>query len=130
MRVLIAVLTLAAMVAPELVSAQASRVYTPPQVSPCKTVQANRENAGVDYTVDALTVMVLRADTTRCGAIIANVQTAGMRCHPLGKPLSQTEGVLIQAGAALVLGLEGQEQWNCTRATGVSTGASVSEARP
>lgn len=111
--------------------AQVSRVYTPPNVSPCKTVTTNAQGAaGADITVDSTAggVSVMAASTTRCGALIKNAGTAAMRCAATTLTVSSTVGELIDAGETLVLGLEGQQAWKCIRTTGTSTSASVSEA--
>ena len=116
------------------VGAQASRVYTPPAIAPCKTVTVNPQGVGgAPVTVDATVggVSVLGASTTRCAAVIRNAHaTAEMRCAPTTLTVLSTAGFLIAAGDALNLTLEAQQAWNCIRASNTNVPAEVVESRP
>lgn len=107
-------------------------VLQPPESAACKTTVPNDQGtAGADIPVDATAggVAVLAASTTRCEAIITNAGTADMRCAPTTLTVTSTAGYLVQAGASLRLGLEGQEAYKCIRTGASSTSASVIEAR-
>lgn len=104
-----------------------------PATASCKTVAVNSQGASnADITVDATAggVAVLAASTTRCSAVIANVSANDMRCAPTTVTVTSTAGFLVQAGAKLSLGLEGQQAFKCIRTGGSSATASVMESTP
>jgi len=106
----------------------------------CKTAVVNAQGtAGADITVNntQFGVVVMTALKTRCGAIIRNVDRDSgddIRCAPSSMEVTATQGKTIFGGLTppdeLVLGKEGQQQWNCIRTTSDSVLVQVQEARP
>lgn len=128
MKLIVAILVVLALVSDA--SAQLMRVYTPPSAAPCKTTVVTPNNSAVDWTVNTAAFVVMTADATRCGAIILNTSAVSAKCVASAQTnASATRGFLIPAGTGLVLGLEGQQAWNCSPVTTAPT-ISVIESRP
>lgn len=102
-----------------------------PQVSQCKTVSVNTQgvaNAGVAVDSTAGGVPVLAASTTRCGAVLYNLQGGGdALCAPTTITVTTTVGFYLAAGQSLALGLEAQQAWNCIRQAGTNATLYVAE---
>ena len=92
----------------------------------------DRGASGADITIDATVggVFVLRANSSRCAAVIFNAGANDMRCAPTILTVTSTIGFLIQSGQSLSLNKESQQTWKCIRIGGSSTTASILEARP
>ena len=96
------------------------RVILSPADAPCKKYTINPSgtgNAGVTVDSTAGGVTVLPASTTRCDAVIYNLQGGGdILCAPTTLTVTTTVGFYIAAGQSLGdLGLAAQEQWKCVR---------------
>jgi hypothetical protein len=103
-----------------------------PQDSSCKTVTVNAQgvaNAGVTVDATAGGVTVLAASSTRCSALLSNLQGGGdALCAPTTVTVTTTVGFRLPAGQSLSLGLEAQQAWKCIRQGATSATLYVVEA--
>ena len=105
-----------------------------PSDAACKTTTVNAQgvgNAGVVVDATAGGITVLAASTTRCQAILHNLQGGGdALCAPTTITVTTTVGFYIPAGQSLSLGDEAQQAWKCIRQAGTSATFYVAEATP
>lgn len=103
-------------------------------VAVCKTTTVNAQgvaNAGVVVDATAGGVTVLAASTTRCGALLYNLQGGGdALCAPTAITVTTTVGFYLAAGQSLAMQHEAQGAWKCIRQAGTNATLYVAESTP
>jgi hypothetical protein len=93
-------------------------------IAPCRKVKTNLKGspAGTTITISSSAVIVADANTSRCALTIHNTSANAVLCRSAGDGTpTATVGKTIAGGASVSLGTEGQEQWQCIRASSDAT---------
>jgi hypothetical protein len=105
--------------------------------TPCTQVRINnKSSSGGSITVDATAggITIVEKNTSRCGFVIVNETTNGMRCAPstgaYAMTVTSTVGATMPTSVYPAFGRSAQEEWRCIRTGGSSPTVTIIEDMP